>query len=407
VIHDSEVPMTSQPADLVGRTRAFVDALVIPTEDAYDGDVAAAGGDRLRVELQKLAQAAGVFAPHAPREFGGLGLGMVERAPVFEAAGRSLFGPMALNINAPDEGNLHLLDQVASGSQRERFLAPLARGEVRSAFAMTEPPPGAGSDPSALLTVARRDGDGWSLTGRKKFITGADGAGFYIVMARTGGGATMFLVPADRAGISLTRHVPTMDKSMVGGHCELSLTDVHVDGGDVLGAVDEGFRYAQVRLGPARLTHVMRWLGAAQRAHEAAVGYVSERSAFGGPLARHGMVELMIADNEVDLAATRSLLLTACRVLDSGGAGREETSLAKVFGAEAVHRVADRAMQMCGGAGVSADLPIARIAREIRPFRIYDGPSEVHRMSLARRAVRRYGGPGSAAGSSAQPGGQG
>jgi alkylation response protein AidB-like acyl-CoA dehydrogenase len=198
-----------------------------------------------------------------------------------------------------------------------------------------------------------------------------------------------------------------MDKSMVGGHCELSLTDVHVDGGDVLGAVDEGFRYAQVRLGPARLTHVMRWLGAAQRAHEAAVGYVSERSAFGGPLARHGMVELMIADNEVDLAATRSLLFTACRVLDSGGAGREETSLAKVFGAEAVHRVADRAMQMCGGAGVSADLPIARIAREIRPFRIYDGPSEVHRMSLARRAVRRYGGPGSAAGSSAQPGGQG
>jgi len=383
--------MTSQPDDLVARTRAFVDAQVIPIEDAYDGDVTAAGGDALRVDLQKLARAAGVFAPHAPREFGGLGLGMTDRAPVFEAAGRSLFGPVALNVNAPDEGNLHLLERVAVGAQRERYLAPLARGEQRSAFAMTEPPPGAGSDPSALLTLARRDGAGWSLTGRKKFITGADGAGFLIVMAKTDSGATMFLVPADRAGIEITRHVPTMDKSMIGGHCELTLTDVRVEPDDVLGAVDEGFHYAQVRLGPARLTHVMRWLGAAQRAHETAVAYVSDRTVFGGPLARQGMVELMIADNEIDLAATRSLLLTACRVLDAGGAGREETSLAKVFGAEALHRVADRAMQMCGGAGVSADLPVARIAREIRPFRIYDGPSEVHRRSLARRAVRRYG----------------
>jgi alkylation response protein AidB-like acyl-CoA dehydrogenase len=201
----------------------------------------------------------------------------------------------------------------------------------------------------------------------------------------------MFLIPADRPGIQVTRHVTTMDKSMLGGHCELSLTDVRVGESDVLGEVDQGFRYAQVRLGPARLTHVMRWLGAAQRAHEAAVAYVSGRTSAGRPLASHGMVELMIADNEIDLAATRSLLLTACRVLDAGGPGREETSLAKVFGAEALGRVADRAVQMCGGAGVSADLPVARIARELRPFRIYDGPSEVHRTSLARRAVRRYG----------------
>ena len=178
---------------------------------------------------------------------------------------------------------------------------------------------------------------------------------------------------------------------MLGGHCEVELDAVRVPVEDVLGEVDEGFRYAQVRLGPARLTHVMRWLGAAQRAHETAVEYVSGRSAFGRPLARQGMVELMIADNEIDLAATRSLLLTACRALDDGSTGREESSLAKVFGAEALHRVADRSVQMCGGDGVSADLPVARIAREIRPFRIYDGPSEVHRMSLARRAVRRYG----------------
>ena len=389
----------NQPEAVAARTRAFVEEHVLPVEDEFDGDVEAAGGERLRIELQRRAKDLGVFAPHVSVELGGLGLGMTDRAPVFEAAGRALFGPMAVNANAPDEGNMHLLEQVAVGSQRERFLAPLARGEQRSAFAMTEPPPGAGSDPTALRTVARREGDSFVISGRKKFITGADGAAFYIVMARTSGspdasgGATMFLVPSDRPGIRVVRHVRTMDRSMLGGHCEVELDAVRVPVEDVLGEVDEGFGYAQVRLGPARLTHVMRWLGAAQRAHETAVEYVSGRSAFGRPLARQGMVELMIADNEIDLAATRSLLLTACQVLDAGGNGREESSLAKVFGAEALHRVADRSVQMCGGAGVSDDLPVARIAREIRPFRIYDGPSEVHRMSLARRAVRRYGTP--------------
>lgn len=389
----------SRSAALATRTRSFVEAHVLPVEDRFDGDVEAAGGDGLRRELQDRAREAGIFAPHVSTEYGGLGLGMVDRAGVFEAAGRSLFGPMAVNINAPDEGNVHLLERVATAPQRERFLAPLARGEQRSAFAMTEPAPGAGSDPTALRTTARRDGDSFVIDGRKKFITGADGAGFLIVMARTSGspdgagGATMFLVPADRAGVTVVRHVRTMDRSMLGGHCEVDLDRVRVPAEDVLGEVDEGFRYAQVRLGPARLTHVMRWLGAAQRAHEVAVAYVSDRSAFGRPLAQHGMVELMIADNELDLAATRSLLRTACAALDAGADGREESSLAKVFGAEALHRVADRAVQLCGGAGVSADLPVARIAREIRPFRIYDGPSEVHRMSLARRAVRRYGTP--------------
>ncbi len=387
----------SQPEDVAARTRAFVDEHVVPVEHEFDGDVEAAGGDALRHWLQASAREAGVFAPHVAVELGGLGMGMVDRAPVFEAAGRSVLGPMAINANAPDEGNMHLLDQVAVGSQRERFLAPLARGEVRSAFAMTEPAPGAGSDPSALNTEARRDGDSFLITGRKKFITGADGAAFAIVMARTSGapdsagGATMFLVPAKRKGLRIVRHIRTMDRSMLGGHCEVELDAVRVPVEDVLGEVDEGFAYAQVRLGPARMTHVMRWLGAAHRAHEAAVAYVSERTAFGRPLARQGMVELMIADNEIDLAATRALVLGACQVLDDGGNGREETSLAKVFGAEALCRVADRAVQMCGGAGVSADLPVARIAREIRPFRIYDGPSEVHRISLARRAVRRYG----------------
>lgn len=309
-----------------------------------------------------------------------------------------MFGPMALNINAPDEGNMHLLDHVATPDQRERFLAPLVRGEVRSAFAMTEPAPGAGADPERLATVASRVDGGWSITGHKWFITGADGAAFHIVMARTSGdpgaagGATMFLVPGETPGVEMVRHVGTQDKSMVGGHCELRYNDVRVPEDAVLGEVDEGFRYAQVRLGPARMTHVMRWTGAAQRAHETAVRYVAGRESFGARLADLGMVQLMIADNEIDLAATRALLMEACRELDAGERASKSTSIAKTFAAEALHRVCDRAVQLCGGLGVSSDLPVARIAREVRPFRIYDGPSEVHRWSLARRAVRAHAG---------------
>jgi acyl-CoA dehydrogenase len=384
---------------LAERTRAFVEELVLPVDDEFDGDVEAAGGDELRRRLQAEAMKAGLLAPHGPTDLGGLGLGMVDRAPVFEAAGRSLFGPMALNVNAPDEGNIHLLEHVATAAQRERFLRPLVAGEMRSAFAMTEPSPGAGADPGRLTTAARRVEGGYALTGRKTFITGADGAGFFIVMARTSGevgeaaGATMFLVPADREGVTVVRHVGTVDRSMIGGHCELTFEDVYVPEDDVLGGVDEGFRYAQVRLGPARMTHVMRWTGAAARAHEVAVRYAAERPAFGSSLAEQGLAQQLIADNEIDLAATRALLLEACRELDSGGRGSMSTSIAKTFAAEALDRVADRSQQLCGGLGVSRDLPVAKIARELRPFRIYDGPSEVHRWSIARRAVRRVTAP--------------
>jgi len=380
---------------LVTAVEGFMAEHVLPVDDEHDGDVEAAGGDALRHRLQGLARERGLLTPHGPQDLGGLGLGMVDRAPVFEAAGRSVFGPMALNINAPDEGNVHLLDHVATPAQRERYLAPLVRGEVRSAFAMTEPAPGAGADPSMLRTSASRVDGGWVVNGRKWFITGADGAGFFIIMARTSGepggagGATMLLAPADRDGIEVTRHIGTMDRSMIGGHCEMTFTNVFVPDDDVLGGVDEGFRYAQVRLGPARMTHVMRWSGAARRAHEVAVAHVVGREAFGSRLADLGMMQQMIADNEIDLAATRALLLEACRELDDGGRASERTSIAKTFAGEALHRVVDRAVQMCGGLGVSRDLPVAKIAREIRPFRIYDGPSEVHRWSIAKRAVRR------------------
>jgi acyl-CoA dehydrogenase len=379
------------------RTRVFIDRVVLPVEDEHDGDVDLAGGEDLRRRLQAEARSVGIFAPHAPREYGGLGLGMTDRAAVFEAAGRGLFGPMALNINAPDEGNMHLLEHVATASQREQFLGPLVRGEQRSAFAMTEPAPGAGADPAALMTRASRTDGGWRLNGRKWFITGADGASFFIVMARTSGqpgeagGATMLLAPVG-PGVEVVRHIGTMDRSMLGGHCEVGFTDVFVPDDHVLGGVDEGFRYAQVRLGPARMTHVMRWTGAAQRAHEVAVRHVGSREAFGSRLADLGMIQQLIADNEIDLAATRALMLDACRELDGGGRASKSTSIAKTFAAEALDRVADRAMQMCGGLGVARDLPIARIAREIRPFRIYDGPSEVHRWSIAKRAVKAFAG---------------
>jgi acyl-CoA dehydrogenase len=379
---------------LVEQTRNVVRDVVLPMDDAHDGDIAAAGGEAARRMLQAGARAAGVFAPHAPVDCGGLGLTMVERAPVFEEAGYSLFGPLAFNIAAPDEGNIHLLDKVGSPDQRERYLQPLSRGEVRSAFAMTEPAPGAGADPTMLLTAASKVDGGWIVNGRKWFITGADGAAFFITMARTSGepgspgGATMFLMPATTDGVDVIRHVGTVDRSMLGGHCELAFSDAFVPDDHVLGGVDEGFRYAQVRLGPARMTHVMRWTGAVRRAHEVAVRHVASRRAFGARLSDLGLMQQLIADNEIDLAATRALLLQACRELDDGGRASHATSITKTFAAEALHRVADRAVQMCGGLGVSTELPIAKIAREVRPFRIYDGPSEVHRWSIAKRVVR-------------------
>ena len=380
--------------DLVQRTQEFVTSTVLPVEDHHHGDISAAGGDTVRCELQDAAKAAGVFAPHAPVEYGGLGLNMSDRAPVFEAAGYSVFGPTALNIAAPDEGNVHLLAHVASPTQRAEFLAPLATGAVRSAFAMTEPAPGAGSDPAALRTRAEWTGDRWRITGQKWFITGADGAAFFIVMARTSGdpgqrgGATMFLVPATTPGLSVGRHIGTLDHSMLGGHCEVAFDNVLVGEDAILGEVDQGFSYAQVRLGPARTTHVMRWLGAARRAHDVALDYVVNREAFGSRLGDLGMIQQMVADNEIDIAATRALLVRACWELDQGDTAAESTSIAKTFAAEAIYRIVDRSVQMCGGLGVSDDLPIARLLREVRPFRVYDGPSEVHRWALAKRRVR-------------------
>ncbi|MGB3484417.1 MAG: acyl-CoA dehydrogenase family protein [Mycobacterium sp.] len=383
--------------DLATRTRRFVEDVVAPVEEASGGDIDAAGGDPLRLELQQKARDAGVFAPQVPAEYGGQGLSLVDCIPVFAAAGHSVFGPLAVNIAAPDEGNIHLLAHVADAGQRDRYLRPLACGDVRSAFAMTEPAPGAGSDPAALRCAATRVDGGWRINGRKWFITGADGAGFFIIAARTSGepgtagGVTLFLSPAEADGIHVGRHIETLDRSMIGGHCEVTFDDLFVGDADVLGSVDAGLAHIQVRLGPARMTHVMRWLGTAHRSHDIAVAHVAQRKAFGSTLGELGMVQKMIADNEIDLAATEALLLRGCWELDQGQRASKATSIAKTFAAEAIWRVVDRSVDMCGALGVSNDLPLARLLREVRPFRIYDGPSDVHRWAIARRALRAAG----------------
>lgn len=372
------------------RIRAFLDEVVVPREqDAFLHGV----DDDLRRDLQARARERGVWAPQVPVELGGGGFAFDEVAVLLEEAGTSLLGPLALNCAAPDEGNIHLLHQVADDAQRRRFLAPLVAGDVRSCFAMTEPPPGAGSDPAALRTRAVRADGGWRVSGVKHLITGADGAAFAILMAAgggaDGGGATMFLVDTDDAAWRVTGHARTIDSTLPGGHCRVEIDDLFVPDASVLGSPGEGFRYAQVRLAPARLTHCMRWLGAARRAHEIALARSVDRQLFGSPLSDLGMAQAMIADNEIELAAARALIWQTAWQIAQGARSTEESSRAKVFVSEAVGRIVDRSVQLCGGMGTSEELVVGRIYADIRAFRIYDGSSETHRMSIAARAARR------------------
>jgi acyl-CoA dehydrogenase len=370
------------------RIRAFVDTVVVPREQ----DVFATGlTDAHRRELQAAARDAGIWAPQVPADLGGGGFRFDEAAVLLEEAGRSLLGPLALNCAAPDEGNIHLLREVATEEQKQRYLLPLVAGEIRSCFAMTEPAPGAGSDPAALRTTATKVDGGWCITGEKHLITGAEGAAFTIAMARNsdGSGATMLLVDADNPGLVITGHNRTIDSMSVGGHCRVSFEDAFVADDAVLGTPGEGFRHAQTRLAPARLTHCMRWLGAARRAHEIALERSAGRELFGVVLAEHGMAQQVIADNEIDLAAARALLWHSCWLQAEGERSTEASSRAKVFVSEAVWRVIDRSVQLCGGLGTSEELVVGRIFADARAFRIYDGASEVHRMSIAKRAVRR------------------
>lgn len=384
-----ELARGERELELEARVQAFIRDEVMP----YEGDPRIehhGPTDELCRELKAKAKTAGLLSPHVGVEYGGLGLCHREIATVFRAAGYSLLGPVALNIMAPDEGNMAMLEKVASPEQKDRFLRPLAAGDTRSAFLMTEPDGGAGSDPSMMQTAAKLDGNHWVINGRKTFITGAQGAAFAIIMAKTEHGATMFLADMDSPGIGVDRVLDTIDRTMPGGHAMLTLKDVRVPADQVLGDVDEGFKYAQVRLAPARLTHCMRWWGAAKRAHDTAVAYAVRRQAFGKPLIEHEGVGFMLADNEIDLKQAELMIDWCAWVLDNSGhgAGTQESSVAKVSVSEALYRVADRCVQVLGGLGVSDDTPVHQIFRDIRAFRIYDGPSEVHRWSIAKRIKR-------------------
>jgi acyl-CoA dehydrogenase len=373
--------------ELQQRTRRFIAEQVIPLE--RDPRQTPHGpGEALRRDLVERARAAGLLTPHASRELGGLGLTHVEKAVVFEEAGYSTLGPTALNIHAPDEGNIHLLEQVATDAQKERWLRPMVQGHTRSCFAMTEPAPGAGADPSMLATTAVRDGGDYVINGRKWFITGAEGAAFAIVMARMeDGSASMFLTDMDRPGIRIERLMDAMDSCFTGGHAVMSFDDLRVPAADVLGELGKGFKYAQVRLAPARLTHCMRWLGQARRAHDEALAYARERQAFGKPLGEHEGVSFMLADNDMDLHTARLHIWHTAWLLDQGQKGNFESSRAKVVCSEAEWRVVDRCVQILGGQGVTGERIVARIFSDMRAFRIYDGPSEVHRYSLGKKIV--------------------
>lgn len=381
--------------DIAERVRQFVDEVVVPIERSVIYEQREVTMDEVQ-SMRREAKARGLWAPTMPKELGGMGLTIQEIIPVFEAAGRSLLGPLAIHASAPDEGNMHTLHTFCTPEQTERYLRPLVAGEVFSGFSMTEPPPGAGSDPTMIQTTAVREGDTWVINGRKWWTSNGEIADFFLIMAVTNPdvpakhGCSIFLAPRNSEGIHIVRDVPTIGLKDFGGHTEIEYKDLRLPLDALLGEEGAGFGIAQVRLAPARLTHCMRWTGIAQRALEIATQYATERHAFGKPLMEHEAVSFMLADSEMALYQARLMMHHAAWLLDKGEQARSETSMAKVFVAEMVNDILDRAIQVCGGTGISRDLPLSTWYESARAFRIYDGASEVHRMVTARRVMKKY-----------------
>ena len=377
-------------AAIAERVERFVRDVVATYEADPRRDHHGAPTDELVRELKEKARAAGVLTPHILP--GGGHLTQRETAQVLIRSGLTPLGPLACNTNAPDEGNMYLLGKVGSPELKERFLKPMVEGRARSAFFMTEPAEegGAGSDPSMMQTTCHPDGNHWVINGRKAFITGAEGATIGIVMAKAEEGACMFLVDLPDPAITLD-HVPnTIDNSMPGGHATLTIKNLRVPASQMLGNAGEGFTYAQVRLSPARLSHCMRWLGACIRANEIASEYANRRMAFGKVLIDHEGVGFMLAENMIDLKQAELMIDWCAGVLDTGSLGTVESSMAKVAVSEALMRVADRCVQVMGGTGVTDKTIVEQVYREIRAFRIYDGPTEVHKWSLAKKIRRDW-----------------
>jgi acyl-CoA dehydrogenase len=381
--------LAPRTADLLRRVEAFVAGEILPLEadaSAYDAHENIAL-DRLDAVREKV-RAAGLWLPQLPPEHGGLGVGHVAMAILYEAMNRSIFGPACFNCAAPDDGTMMMLAKIARPEQQARWLAPLASGRLRSAFAMTEPAPGAGSDPSMMRTTATRDGDIWRIAGRKWFITGAGVAQSFVLIARTSDdprrGLTAFLFDRDDPGWRIDRRIPIMGPEEHGGHCELTFDGLEIPDANRLMEVGDGLKVSQIRLGPARLTHCMRWLGLARRCLEIARSHVTERHAFGTRLADRESVQDKLGAAALAIQQGRLLTLHAAWKLDRGERARTEISMAKVVVSEALHLAADTGIQLCGARGYSRDTVLEWIYRYARQARIVDGASEVHRMVLAR-----------------------
>lgn len=371
------------------RVRAFVEEVCMPAESLYDyetGRLPESAAVSLRAESKKR----GLWTPHLPESEGGLGLDMVGTGIIFSELGRSFLAPYVCNCDAPDEGNMHLLHIAANAEQKKRFYEPLCRGEIRSGFAMTEPPPGAGADPTSLLTNAEKTDGGFILNGHKWFCTGANGAAFLIVMARVSGSfrrTSMFLMPTDAKGYTMVREIGVLGSHGPGGHCELKFENVFIPENMVLGKVGEGFRLSQERLGPARLTHCMRWIGLARRATEEAKRYALSREVFGSKLSEHEGIQWMFAQSALEIEQGYLLTLKAAHLLREKADARHAISLAKWSVSETLCNAIDRAIQITGSLGFSRDLKLELLYRDARAARIADGPSEVHKMVIARNVL--------------------
>lgn len=372
------------------RVARFVEDRILPVEadranwDTH-GNIAPEPLQRLRRE----ARDQGLWCLQLSPESGGQGLGRVGMAVCYEEMNRSIFGPAVFNSAAPDDGNMMVLERAATPAQRARWLAPIAEGQVRSAFAMTEPAPGGGSDPAMMRTTATRTGDLYRIHGRKWFITGAEGARHFILIARTSDdsrkGLTAFLFDRDQPGWSIERRIPIMGPEEHGGHCELVFDGLEIPAGNVLLNEGDGLKVTQMRLGPARLTHCMRWLGLAKRSVEIASAYAATRESFGIRLADRESVRLMLGDLAMQIEIGRLLVMKAAWALDQGSFARKEVSMAKVHVASLLHRAADTAIQINGARGYSQDTVLEWIYRYARQARLVDGADEVHKMVLDRR----------------------
>jgi acyl-CoA dehydrogenase len=373
------------------RYRSFVEEAVLPREGDADFETSDAVPADVLEDVRAEARKRDLWLPHMPEAWGGLGLDAIALAHVHEELARSPIGPLAVNAMAPDEGNMHALLHFGTEEQQGRYLAPLAEAEARSCFAMTEPE--AGADPYQISTRAEKDGDEWVIDGDKWFVTGAEGADFAVVVAVTDPdvhpkeGTTLFLADTDQPGFQVDRDVPCMGAWSLGGHCELTLDDLRVHEDDVLGPLGRGYMVAQDRLALGRTTHAMRWIGMAQRALDRMTERALDRESFGKRLSEHQAIQWMIADSVQDLYMARNMVLRTARQIEDGDDPSHEVSVLKVHAANAAQEIIDRAIQVHGALGYSKDLMLERFFRDARAGRIYDGPDEVHKWSIAKNAL--------------------